>query len=89
VAAIAPDVHLTSEIPATHPEKAAVETAVLRMLAGVPGPWSVRILDRRAAKAWLVVAKQPGRPTLRIAIPEDQQSGESVRARLKEVLRGR
>lgn len=82
------EIHLDSELPESHPEKAAIEAAVLEVLSGIPGPWSVRIRLLRPEASALVLVCHPSHSGHLILVSLAKSCVERVRALLECHYRG-
>jgi hypothetical protein len=84
-------VALESEIPARHPDKGAVETAIREALGEVAGSWRAGVLLVPDAPGWVVFVHESERRFKRSAVLDSpgKQRPESVGALVKELTHER
>jgi len=75
-----------SEIPASHPAKAAIEDACKEPLAGLPGDWEVDILPGDPGNWWIIGITGPEFYSWIQVVPAEQ-TPRRVRDRVAEALR--
>lgn len=80
---------IESDIPAGHPQKQAIEEAIVAALKAVPGPWKVKVICSHIDVWWVLALKGPGFDWALMLKDPKEQKPEFVFEALKNALRAR